>query len=429
VSASPPPAALRALLRFAPDHELAAGRLALDGGIALFEYAPSFLASGLLLNPFFPEPRDGELVSARNPRYFEGLHGVFWHSLPDAWGMTLMRRRAEAHGIAFNSLSAIDLLRLVGSRGPGALVYQPEAPLRDDDAIDLDIVADDAMATAMGDEPTDIDQLERLGGSSGGARPKVLVGIGPDGALHPGDRDLPDGIEHWIVKFRSSRNDAEDIGPLEAAYADMARAAKLHVSPTRLLEGTRGRYFATKRFDRLPGNRRVHMLSAAALLDAPWEQPAIGYDDLLRTTRFVTRDQRAVDAMFRRMVFNVLAHNRDDHANQHAFLMTADGRWELAPAYDLTFSRGPGAEHYLDVGGRGGDDITRTQIEALGKIHGLSKKRADAIISEVSEAVSDFRSFAATYAVSPRTLVLVENAIGAGLRRISSPGFTPPGTL
>jgi serine/threonine-protein kinase HipA len=129
------------------------------------------------------------------------------------------------------------------------------------------------------------------------------------------------------------------------------------------------------------------------------------------------------------MVFNVLAHNRDDHANQHAFLMTADGRWELAPAYDLTFSRGPGAEHYLDVGGRGGDDITRTQIEALGKIHGLSKKRADAIISEVSEAVSDFRSFAATYAVSPRTLVLVENAIGAGLRRISSPGFTPPGTL
>jgi serine/threonine-protein kinase HipA len=282
----------------------------------------------------------------------------------------------------------------------------------------LDALAESAVELLAGEDTVPIEQLERLGGSSGGARPKVLVGINAAGELIPGDADLPEGFSHWIIKFRSSANDVEDIGALEAAYADMARAAGVPISETRLIEGNRGRYFATKRFDRLPGNRRLHMLSAAALLEVPWYEPTMGYDELMKLSRSVTRSEAAVDDMYRRMVFNVLAHNRDDHANQHAFLMDEQGDWTLAPAFDLTYSRGPGTgEHYMDVMGRGGDDITRSSFEKAAKAQGIKFSKASEIVDEVTTAVSNFAQFADRYDLRKATLRETDRDLKNGLAR------------
>ncbi|HVA26660.1 MAG TPA: HipA domain-containing protein [Candidatus Baltobacteraceae bacterium] len=209
----------------------------------------------------------------------------------------------------------------------------------------------------------------------------------------------------------------------------MARAAGLSVSDTRLIEGKHGRYFATRRFDRHGGKSRIHMLSAAALLDTDWSEPSMGYDTLIRLTRHVTRNEEAADAMFRRMLFNVLAHNRDDHANQHAFLMFAEGSWKIAPAFDLTFSKGPGAgagEHYTDVAGRSGDDISRQSFEMVAKDQGVPAARVAEMIEEVGEAVHGFASHASTYDVSAKTLKAVEQDLQRGLSRFTSPSVIKP---
>lgn len=167
----------------------------------------------------------------------------------------------------------------------------------------------------------------------------------------------------------SSRVDIPDIGPLEAAYADMARAAGLVVSETRLIESARSPgYFATKRFDRRLGGERLHMLSLAAFLDADWTVAALDYCDLLKVVHSATRHEADVLAAFRRMVFNVMALNRDDHLKQHALLMDQAGTWRLAPSFDLSYATGPGNEHYLTVNGPGRD----VGLDALASV---AKKR------------------------------------------------------
>jgi len=401
------------------------GRLALTRTEVAFEYAPTLAQTPLVLSPLFDSPSTTGLIYPTNAPHFHGLSGVFAHSLPDAWGEMLVRRRAEREGIPYTSLTALDQLAIVGRRGPGALVYAPEITKDDDAHIDLDALAASAIEVLEGKETAAIEQLERLGGSSGGARPKALVGMNAAGQFVAGDADLPEGFSHWIIKFRSSANDLEDIGALEATYADMARAAGLPMSATRLIEGKRGRYFATERFDRLNGNRRLHMISAAALLDVPWHEPTMGYGELMKLSRRMTGSEAAVDDMYRRMVFNVLAHNRDDHANQHAFLMDEHGGWTLAPTFDLTYSRGPGTgEHYMDVVGHGGDDITRSTFEMAANAQGIKTSQAAEIIDAVSTVVNDFAVFANTYDLKQSILKEIDRDLQRGLAR-----FMPPSVI
>ncbi|MDH2908869.1 MAG: HipA domain-containing protein [Candidatus Eremiobacteraeota bacterium] len=293
-------------------------------------------------------------------------------------------------------------------------MYAPEITQEEEARIDLDALAASATEVLDGQETAALEQLERLGGSSGGARPKVLVGMNAAGQVVAGDADVPEGFSHWIIKFRNSANDVEDIGALEATYADMARAAGLPMSATRLIEGKRGRYFATERFDRLDGNRRLHMISAAALLEVPWHEPTMGYDDLMKLSRRMTGSEAAVDDMYRRMVFNVLAHNRDDHANQHAFLMDERGGWTLAPAFDLTYSRGPGT----------GDDITRSTFEKAANVQGIKASQAAEMIDEVSTVVNDFAVFANAYDLKKSVLKEVDRDLQRGLAR-----FMPPSVI
>lgn len=392
---------LHVYLQFAPSERVFVGRLAMDGNRGVFEYAVDFAKHGMELSPLSPQHGRG-LHYATKPRDFEGLPAIFGDSLPDAWGQALMRRLCQNEQISFLSLSALDKLSIVGRRGPGALVYEPSTDRSS--AIDLNL---DALARAStvildeGETPR-LRQLERVGGSSGGARPKALIGLNPLGEIVSGDDELPDGFEAWIVKFPSSGNDPADAGPLEAAFADMARAGGLDVAPTQLLPARDSRYgyFATQRFDRLNGNRRFHMSSVCALAQAPWEYASIDYSDLHNIVRYVTRDHQAVVEVFRRMVFNVLANNRDDHTKQHAFLMNERGEWRLAPAYDLTFSSGPGNQHYLAVNGRGGDDIRLHDLLEVGRSQHIAESTMQTIFDQVSTAVMRFNEFASRYSAS-----------------------------
>lgn len=419
----PPGTPLRVALAFGPHDVVPVGRLALDRGTAVLEYAPEFIASELTVNPYFERPGTA-LVRAQQPRVFDGLHGVFADSLPDAWGEELMKRRALVAGVDFHALTSLDRLAAVGHRGMGALTYEPDFAASDAGAIDLDVLAHEAQEVLEGRDTDVLSALEQVGGSSGGARPKVLVAMNDAGTVRAGASAIPTGFDAWIVKFRSSA-DLPDIGPLEAAYADMARAAGVEMSDTKLISAKRGGpgYFATKRFDRAPGGMRSHVLSVAGFLDVDWQLPSVDYSGLLKATRLATRNQTDVESMFRRMVFNVLAHNRDDHTKQHAFIADRHGRWALAPAYDLTFSRGPGGEHYMTVHGIG-KDITRDAVATVAREQGISSATVEAIIESVMEAVHQFKAFARTYGVTTRTLAELTKSLDRQLATFAPPTRT-----
>jgi serine/threonine-protein kinase HipA len=386
------------------------GRLALDRrSIAAFEYDRDYLPAGPSVHPLRPRPAPG-VIFATQPRTFDGLHGIFADSLPDAWGYELMRRRAAQQNVDYAALTVLDRLSIVGSTGVGALVYKPDSSAPADATIDLDVLADGALAILDGDDTAAVEELAKLGGSSGGARPKVFVARDSAGRMLAGAASIPDGYDAWIVKFKS-RRDVVDIGPLEAAYADMARAAGIDMALTTLIAAASGPgYFATKRFDRSAGNVRHHVLSVAAILETDWSLPsAIDYASLHTLVRRVTGSQIAVEQMFRRMSFNVLAHNRDDHTKQHAFIMSSDGEWQLAPAYDLTLSPGPGGEHYLTVNNKG-TAITDDDMHAVAREAHIRPARAREIIGVVKAAIADFPKFAKVYGVRKSTTAAFRTA-------------------
>jgi serine/threonine-protein kinase HipA len=383
---------LTASLAFGGDEApLSIGRLAMAGGMAQLEWSPELIAAPLPVSALLYPPEPG-LHPARS-RDFEGLHGFLSDSLPEGWGYLVMRRRLSKLGVSIESLSPLDRLALVGDHGRGALTYRPAtAPPPEVESLDIDALAAESTAILAGHEGTLADTLATLAGGSGGARPKVHVGFDAEGRISVSEGETAASHEAWIVKFAAA-NDPPDIGPIEAAYAAMALAAGLDMAPYRLLPSKTGPgYFATRRFDRPRPGERLHMVSLSGAVEAPWRTPA-SYDLFLRATQAITRHADDLHAAFRRMVFNVLASNRDDHTRQHSYLMDEFGQWRLAPAYDLTYSAGPGGEHYLDVEGEGRNP-TREQVRALGRRHGLPDRLIDSIIDEVRAAVADWAHFA-----------------------------------
>lgn len=380
-------------LRFADGAEdQPVGRVVMAGPRAVLEWADALLATGSAVSPLL-YPLDRGLIEARG-RAFDGLHGFLADSLPEGWGALLMRRRLERLGARWETLDPVDRLALVGEAGRGALVFAPATtPPADVATLDLAELAAQSRSILLGEDASLADTLATLGGASGGARPKVHLGFGPDGRISIDDGESAPGFERWIVKF-PALNDPVDIGPIEQAYATMARAAGIAMAETRLLPAANGPgYFATRRFDRPAPGRRLHMLSLAGAVEAPPHLPSLDYDGFLRATLAITRDARAVEEAFRRMVFNVLACNRDDHTRQHSYLMDAVGQWRLAPAYDLTFSLGPGGEHYLAVAGEGRAP-TRAHVEQIGRTHGIAARRVAEIIDTVKAAVGDWLAHA-----------------------------------
>ncbi|WP_135212853.1 type II toxin-antitoxin system HipA family toxin [Vitreimonas flagellata] len=386
---------------------LPVGRLAMSDSLGQLEWSSELIASTLNPAGLYYPPEPG--LHAARTRNFNGLHGFLADALPEGWGYLVMRKRVAKLDVDIASLTAAEQLALVGETGRGALVFEPATTPSDEvETLDLDALADEAALILSGDDGDLAETLAKLAGGSGGARPKVHVGFDDAGNVSVGSGEIAPGHTAWIVKFRAPE-DPIDIGPLEYAYASMARAAGIDVPEHKLIASKKGPgYFATRRFDRPQPGARLHMLSLSGAIESPPQTPS-SYDTLLRATRAITRRADDVAAAFRRMVFNVLAHNRDDHTRQHAFLMDESGDWRLAPAYDLTYAAGPGGEHYLDVEGEGRRP-TRAHIENLAKRHGLSDKQTTAAIDEVRAAISDWEAVAKSAGVSAVSRKLVAQA-------------------
>jgi serine/threonine-protein kinase HipA len=385
---------------------IAVGRLARLKREIVFEFLPEFLASGLDISPLKFRAGEGHTIITGPPEPFEGLHGVFSDSLPDGWGRLLFDRKAKELGVEPARLTPLDRLAWVGASGMGALSYQPGrefAKGAGDERIDLDELAA-ASRQILEDVPEAIfEQLLMTGGSPQGARPKALIGLSVDkSAAVYGTEQLPEGYQHWLVKFASSKDHPED-GLVEKVYANMASDAGINVSETAILpSGDSPGYFATKRFDRDNG-RRLHMHTAAGMLHADFRVPSAGYDDILKLVGFVTRDHASVEQMFLRMVFNIVAHNRDDHIKNHAFLMNDLGHWSLSPAYDVTFSNGPGNEHTLDVAGEGRNPKVIHILKVADSV-GVSSHFAKEALESANDVIVRWPKYASELGVSSKEI-------------------------
>lgn len=391
------------------DEAVVVGTLAEQDRRVYFEYDTAFLQAPLPISPFKLPAKPG--LFEHGERDFAAVFGVFNDSLPDGWGLLLMDREFRKQGREPRTLSPLDRLAYIGTRGMGALTYHPATATEEDEGlpIDLDVLAGQAERVLEGSAEEVLPALRIAGGSPGGARPKVLVGIHDDGRMISGTADLPAGYRHFLVKFGAG-DDPPDMGAVEAAYALMAAEAGIAVPATRLLETPDGgRYFAAERFDRR-GNARLHMHTLGGLLHASHRLPSLDYEGFLKATLILTRDQRQVDEAFRRMVFNVLAHNRDDHVKNFSYLMRRDGTWALAPAYDLVFSSGPGGEHTMAVAGEAEQPTGRDMLRVAQACE-LEPRRAREVVDEVRGAVAQWPRFARATGVSTRSTREIANAM------------------
>nr|WP_321524962.1 type II toxin-antitoxin system HipA family toxin [uncultured Cohaesibacter sp.] len=391
------------------DDVISVGRLAIRDGRIYFEYDASFIDVGIELSPLRLPLKRG--VSSFDPFLFEGLPGLFNDSLPDGWGRLLFDRFARSHGVLPQEISPLDRLAYMGRRALGALVYEPDHAVGEQEGtISLDALADQAQEILEGRAEDVLEDLLALNGSSAGARPKALLGVDRDRrVIIHGVSDLPDGFDHWLIKFPNSQ-DGIDAGAVEYVYALMAKDAGIEMPDVHLFPAASGPgYFGIRRFDRV-GDQRFHMHTACGLVHSDFRTPSMDYEDLVALTQMLTRDIREVEKLYRLAVFNVLAHNRDDHSKNFSFLMARDGNWRLSPAYDLTFSSGPRGEQSTMVMGEGRNPGIE-HLRKLGKEASLPKGRADEIIADVKAALLKWQSLAKEFGVSPETLQVISRRL------------------
>lgn len=384
---------------------LPVGRLAIRQGLVYFEFHLSFIEAGLEISPLHLPLQPGLCQFDR--LMFKGLPGVFNDSLPDGWGRLLLDRTMRLQGTLPEQLSPLDRLAHVGKTGMGALIYDPDYNTDETNtSVDLDTLAFHTQAVLNGEAEEVLQKLLALNGSSAGARPKAMIGVDEihQNIIHS-TRGLPEGYAHWLVKFPNTQ-DGEDAGAIEFVYALMAQEAGVNVTPAHLFPAQRGAgYFATRRFDR-DGDRRLHSHTACGLLHSDFRTPSLDYEDLIALTEILTRDVREVEKMFHLAVFNVLAHNRDDHSKNVTFLMDEKGEWTLSPAYDLTFSSGPHGEQSTTVMGEGKNPGT-TQLIKLGQTAKLKPQRISQIIEKTQTALSCWKQLAKEYGVSKTNIDLI----------------------
>lgn len=342
-----------------------------------FQYSDQWIERGISISPFSLPVSSKVYVPEKT--YFDGLFGIFADSLPDAWGRLLLNRLLQQKGKNPDSYTVLDRLAIVGNSGMGKLVYEPQIEITQEKRMDdLDELAGQCQKILNTEYSDKLDELYQLGGTSGGARPKIMTEYqGKD----------------WIIKF-PAHVDGKNIGRQEYEYSLCARECGITMSETKLFpsENCDG-YFGIQRFDRekVDGKiKRVHVATAAALLELDYEQPSLDYHSLMKLTKIITRDNKDdVENMFRRMCFNVFAHNRDDHSKNFTYLYEADeDKWHLSPAYDLTYSNTYYGEHTTSVDGNGRNP-GRKELLAVGTGAGMKKTRCEEIIDEIEKKVKE----------------------------------------
>ena len=357
-------------------HDRKVGTMALyQNRLAAFAYSDEWLQEGFSISPFSLPLEKRVFVPKIDP--FEGLFGVFADSLPDGWGRLLVDRLMRKNGLNPHTVGSLERLAIVGNTGMGALTYRPTIPLESVyNELTLDEIAKECERILQTDTSEKLDYLFAKGGSSGGARPKILPRI---------------DNEDWIIKFPSSE-DSKDVGRQEYDYALCAKECGIEMEEVRLFpsEKTQG-YFGTKRFDRVAEgeNGKVHMISAAAILETSHRIPNLDYDILMKLTLQLTKSKEECEKLYRLMCFNVFAHNRDDHSKNFSYIYRdREKRWILSPAYDLTYSNSIGGEHATTVNGNGVDPGMEDLLSVAKKI-GIGMAKAKKTAAKIQECVHE----------------------------------------
>lgn len=391
-------------------HEV--GELVNNERSVYFRYAASFLKSGLEISPLKLKLSDQIYTGPQN--LFEGLPGVFADSIPDGWGRLVLDRALTARGILVEDITALERLSYVGRSGMGALQYEPVLEEEGEQLqVKLDELAKEVKTVLNGEASDIIEELLRFGGSSGGARPKILVGLHPrTSRLIQNSDALPKGYEPWLIKF-PAQTDRPDAANIELAYYFMAKAAGIEMTMCRLLKGKSGKtYFATKRFDRTPKGK-LHMHSAAGLMYDDFRHSTMDYGKLMDCAFRLDNGAAGYEKVLRLAAFNVFTHNRDDHSKNVSFLMDGQGEWRLAPAYDLTFSSSSHGHHSTMIAG----ESLNPGTEHLMKLAQVFKvKKAKTIIAEVKDSVSRWRIHARKAGVSKAAQSLIGKRLEAQLK-------------
>ena len=342
-----------------------------------FQYDDEWIKNGFSISPFSLPLENKVFIPKIDP--FNGMFGVFSDSLPDGWGKLLVDRTLKKNNIDPFEITSLDRLAIVGNSGMGGLEYIPQYDFEIKSEIkDLDELALSCKKILNTEYSENLDELFLLGGSSGGARPKILTNING---------------EDWIIKF-PSKFDNDNIGKQEYDYSLCAKKCGIFIPETKLFPSKNcSGFFGVKRFDREKNSenkiKKIHMVSVSGLLETSHRIPNLDYDILMKLTLKLTNDFEEVKKMYRLMCFNIFAHNRDDHSKNFSFLYNEVKRkWELSPAYDLTYSNSIGGEHATTVAGNGKNPTIKDILKVAENI-GLKKDESEKIALEIKKIVEN----------------------------------------
>ncbi len=421
------------------------GAVSLEAGaeVAAFQYTPEFAASGIEVSPVVM-PLSNRIYSfpALPRATFHGLPGLLADSLPDKFGNALIDAWLATQGRTGASFNAIERLCYTGARGMGALEFAPAVGPNQRAAGTVEISALVQLASevlsqrgalagslAQGNAAAALQTILRVGTSAGGARAKAVIAWNSDtNEVRSGQIAAGDGFNYWLLKFDGvsgnkdkELDDPKGYGAIEYAYSRMAKAAGITMSECRLLEENGRRHFMTKRFDRLEGGAKLHAQSLCALAHFDFNNPAAyAYEQAFLVMRQLQLPMAQIEEQFRRMAFNVIARNQDDHVKNIAFLMDKQGQWQLSPAFDITYSYNPAgdwtARHQMSLNGKR-DDFTIEDFRACAKSALMKRGRAEKIVEEVRAAVARWREFADQAKVSAQWIEQIQNHLRLSLLR------------
>ena len=393
----------------------------LDGEeVAAFEYDAAFARSGIELSPLvMPLSRRVYRFPELSRQTFLGLPGMLADSLPDRFGNALIDAWLATQGRQPGSFNAVERLCYIGERGMGALEFAPVIGpgAKQATRIDVDKLVELAsrvlshrhdLQASFADQGKEdaLRDILRVGTSAGGARAKAVIAWNPaSNEVRSGQLRAGDGFEYWLLKFDGvsgnrdkELEDPKGYGVVEYAYYLMARDCGIDISECRLFEENGRRHFMTRRFDRLPGGDKLHMQSLCALAHYDFNMAgAHSYEQALLVMRQLGLPMRDLEQQFRRMVFNIVARNQDDHVKNIAFLMDRQGNWSLSPAFDMTYSFNPGgtwtASHQMTMNGKR-EHFILDDFRACAKTAALKRGSAEKIIAEVQGTVANWRDYA-----------------------------------
>lgn len=391
-------------------------------GFATFEFDPKFKQLGWDLAPLKMAISDNrnqfsfpELRKDKNSVFdtFKGLPGLLADALPDKYGNQLINLWLAQQGRPIDSMNPVEKLCFIGSRGMGAMEFEPAVLKESKRAFSIEIDSLVSIAQKMlekreafstnlkKDEEQAVLEILKIGTSAGGARPKALIAWNEKtGAVKSGQTKAPNGFEHWLIKLDGVSEEqlggTHGYGRVEMAYYNMAIACGIEMMPSRLLEENGRAHFMTKRFDREGAEVKHHTQTFCALKHFDFNLVnSFSYEQLFQCMRELKLSYKDAEQMFRRMVFNVIARNCDDHTKNFSFLLKKEGKWELAPAYDVCHAFRPGSEwvsqHALSINGKR-KDITKADLLVVGK--SINSKKASEIIDEINYTVNQWKTFA-----------------------------------